>query len=298
MDNIYTNNDKLKLKRYKISINFHDNNDELINKYDDTITIKKLLKIANKVIDIVQFNKRATKVLHYIILQQTFNTDQIGIKIVLKKYDHDLMKYIFKYLGTSVKVSVFCYQLVSGPIHHIGPNQKLVDMYDDTLWTFNIDSFSQIYKEAGNAIHKLVNQLLQPATNLIGLGGESGYYAMANHKKFQQTNIFTNSEYIHDDCVDAGLDSTLVDYQKFNIMDHYLTPNTNLIVNISRRGLKESLAKQINMLDFQQIVYIGCDNIAITNDTNYLTNYQIYDKYKLSDSRFVIIFQKIDSSIT
>ena len=59
-------------------------------------------------------------------------------------------------------------------------------------------------------------------------------------------------------------------------------------MNISRKGLKE-LAKQINKMNFVQIIYIGCCDESVERDIRNLDRYEVKDNYKL-DYVYVINF--------
>jgi hypothetical protein len=168
---------------------------------------------------------------------------------------------------------------------------RLTDIYDGVSWSFDIDSFSQIFKESAEEIHRIVNLELIDANSFIGLGGEMGYYAKANQRKFQQVALFTNSQSIHSDCVNADQPCTLVNYDTFNLLDHHTTNDSVLLINISKNGLKR-LATQVNDLPFKQIIYISCDSKSLERDIKLMPNYARSKHYPIIHSRSVSILTK------
>jgi len=296
------------LKRHKICINFHQN-DELIEEYNDEITCQDLIDVANIIFDVIRNSDfinefpNFKQMFNYMIIQKTFNTNQIGIKVVFRYCyvsPDEFAEDFFKELTD--KVHVFCYQWTqdkSSPkdtdeIKYLTTQKRLVDLYDDVEWPLSIDSFSQIYSLVGENIHRLVNSILSESDTFIGLGGESGYYVKAaetNNNKFSSAKLFTNSYAIHQDCQFSNFDSHLVDYNSFELTKYYSSNDGVLLINISRKGLKK-LAKQINKLQFKQIIYIGCDLYYINQDLQRLDRYTVHNmtEFKIDDhnSRFVV----------
>lgn len=101
---------------------------------------------------------------------------------------------------------------------------------------------------------------------------------------FQSHTCLTNSDAIYDDYKTNLSDKNihLVDYDIIDLTNYILTPNNNMmLINISRNGLK-NLATQINKLNFDRIIYIGCCDKAVNNDIKELNNYKINQIYKIN----------------
>lgn len=292
-------------KRYKICINLTQN-DQLITNYSDDITCINIIDMANRIIKILNNRfKLVQGIFNYMILQKTFNTEQYGVKIVLKNIQDEssiittiiiIMNDI--YLSLSNEISVFCYQFTQNnrspddkdTVYYLTPKTRLDDIYDNVSWSFSIDSFSQVYKDSGETIHNIVNNCIQGANMFIGIGGESGYYFKANKDKFKNAQLFTNSIYIYEDCKHANYNCELVDYTIFDLIKYY-SDDCTLLVNISKNGLR-GLAKIINGLNFKQIIYIGCTEESIRKDIDALSNYNVINRYVLPNNRYILDLNK------
>lgn len=292
-----------KNKRYKICINFH-NNEKLVTSYIDTITHSDIINVANKIIDYIGTLDNSI-IFNYMIIQRTFNTGQIGVKFVLRYLNNDpyyLIKDIYSHICNYVRVC--CYQWTidnKSPkddsittyinIEQSSTNNLLTDIYDGIYWSYSIDSFSQIYRESSEEIHKLVNKEIMKSTNFIGIGGEMGYYAKANKDKFKNILLFTNSQSIYNDSLKEKQVCELVDYNIFEL-DNYYKDDSVLLINISKNGLKR-LAIQINKLNFKQIIYISCNSVSLSKDLGIMTNYNTIVSYNIPNGRTVSILHKI-----
>lgn len=284
-------------KRYKICINFH-NNKKLVTSYTDTITHSDIINVANKIIDYIG-TLDTSIMFNYMIIQRTFNTGQIGVKFVFRYLNddpYDLIKNIYSHICNYVIVC--CYQWTTD---NKSPkdddaiksftNSRLTDISDGVYWSYSIDSFSQIYKESSEEIHKIVNKEIIQSTNFIGIGGEMGYYAKANRDKFKNISLFTNSQSIYNDSLNEKQICELVDYNIFELNNYYRDDSV-LLINISKNGLKR-LTIQINKLHFKQIIYISCNPTSLSKDLKIMTNYKKEICYNIPNGRTVSILHII-----
>lgn len=268
-------------KRNKLHYIINSSNNSDFIQFNTNEQIIKLLNI------VLQYN---TSNYSQIIIQKCFNTDNFGILFVSNDNNiHDL-KYLYEQLK---QFSVFGYML-NDDIYYLSKNKVLVDIFDNSEYSYSIGSFTQTNKYSCDIIHDFINNnIIKNNCNFLGIGGEMRYYAHHNKQFLNNIQLCTDNKYIYTDCDHFKCD--LVDYKILDIGTYYLD-NTILLINISKKGLGH-LAKQINNMMFEQILYIGCSQKYVEKDIQNLNNYIIVSNNYFNiddngvDKRFIINFK-------
>ena len=262
--------------RQKISITLHQDN-KLIKNYNDNISHSDLLRLINKILNII--NNYQDDICHTLLVQKAFDSQTYALHIVFRAIDTCINQLLSNIIDVT-NISILSYQIDKEIIYYTN-NKFFNDNYNGHIWSYQIHSFIQNHFQIENKIHYLVNQWLLTNNHYLGLGGEMGYYALANKEKFQTFTCLTDNKYIYEDCcVNLSSDNIhLVNYSNIKLID-YIQSNDILLVNISKSGLRK-LADQVNKLHFKQIVYISCSSKSFNRDNIILTNYQIVNKIRL-----------------
>lgn len=261
-------NIKLHNYRIKICVNFLKN-DSLIQSYNDTITDEYLLKKINDIIRLLRIYK--FKKISYAYFHKSNFNNNYGILFALTQYNEEITDFFNYLLLNDRELIIIGYTIINKlkQITYHTKAQRLGYRYYDFIWPVSIDGFIQVNPETANQVHDTVDRLLVRNSTYVyyGLGGEMAVYAKKYEKEFKDTLCITNSEIIRNDYL-ANMDNSkcsLVDYNTVKLDEIFVDPNSVLLVNISRHGLR-NLAKQINILKFKQIIYIGCCDEAIIRD--------------------------------
>lgn len=261
--------------RLKICVNFIG-----ISEYNDTITNIFLLKQINQFINII---KELNFAISYAYFQKSNFTDEYGILFV-PSVPNDFSQ-LYEKLKINPNLNVLAYK-TKDEITYLSQNTRLSNYYYTFTWRISIDAFIQSHLEIHQHIHTLVDCWLMKDKKYTyyGIGGESGIYYKNNIDKFETSLCLTNSEPIYNDylCNISDNKIMLVDYDNIKLNVLITAKYKILVVNISRNGLK-GLAKQIEELNFDQIIYIGCSDKAIDYDSNILIKkYKINRLHKLN----------------
>lgn len=157
----------------------------------------------------------------------------------------------------------------------------------DAEFTYSIDGFAQVTeRDAGFAHNNVLEMLRNYNGNFIGIGGESLLYGIAG--KFKKVAVYTNSPGVHKDNLDNGGDSTLVDYEKFELE---VKEPTTCVANVSRKGLRSALCKQLNQLYVKNIIAVYCADVY-KRDLADLVNYYKAD-VRSNGNLYVVLFKRI-----
>lgn len=138
-------------------------------------------------------------------------------------------------------------------------------------------SFQQNNLLLGKKTRSCVNALINNATSMICIGGESYLYGLTN--KIHQIYHLTNSSSIFEDCqknsqyFNSIISNNLMDYNKLS----EVPKNFNCaLINLSL--LNSNLLKLINKSNVQEIVIINCNMNDFWNKIKLLTKYKIKTK--------------------
>lgn len=264
-----------------------------IMEYKDNITNNNLLCYINLFISII--NKYDIKYCIHALFQKSFDEELYGLIIAVnEKFDKDNIN-IIQSLLTPYILAINIYN------RHKPKNNDMIcyftkDRYfKNGLWYYSMSGFSQMYPELSKYIHVILQSWIRRTLceNYFGLGGESLYYTQFNKFKtircltdcdgVHEMNIY-NNEYFPNEC-------HLIDYNKL-IMKNYMSEKSNiLVINISRKGLR-NLNNQIINLSFDQIIYIGCCQQSVTKDVIILQS-----TYKIIDYQRIQMFPNDDNNI-
>lgn len=266
--------------RIKICVNFICNN-TLIKTYKDNITDNYLLFKINIILHLLQlFNIND---IPYAYFQKSNYSDYYSILFHLNLNLDEKINSFFKEILKDENLRVLAYLHNSKNPIYITKEMRLPYRHYHFIWYCSIDSFIQINPETSEQTHNIVEEFLikDRNINLYCLGGEMGIYGKKFRDDYKEIKCLTNSSPIyHDYCYNQNDNNCLlVDYNNLQLSTIINTTNNILIVNISRNGLKD-LAKQICLLNFKQIIYIGCCKEAIIKDMNILK-----EKYKVNRMR-------------
>lgn len=265
-DNVYNYTSKyIDWKRNNINWNqiFYGRNKLVVNineditEYNDNITDIQLIETINKLIKLINIDNR--KYFNYIELKKSFTNNQIGVKYVMNKKYNDIN------ILPIIDVHILCYQLNHGDnqIYYLTKNKYFKDIYENNVkWYHQITSFTQSSNYLILLIHKYVNQwIIKDKYNFIGLGGESGYYALYNKEYFNNITLLSSHQSIIEDYTyncQVFAKIYKIDYNTFNFHEwQNLNDNNILLVNVSKNGLK-NMINYVN--NFKQIIYIGCND--------------------------------------
>lgn len=259
--------------RIKICVNFDG------KPYHDTITNPYLLEKINQFIA-CDFKVR------YAYFQKSNTSQEYGI-IISNDGDH---KTIYDKIKDDIELTVFGYQS-KDEITYLTTNTRIRNQYYDFDWKVSINGFVQPNPYVGTLIHEIVDRMIIKDTDYMfyGLGGESGVYGY--NGKFTESLCLTNSKSIYDDYKNNKKDNKicLIDYEKDQLNQHINNDDKKiLLVNISRNGLKK-LAHQITKLNFEQIIYIGCCDKAVSQDIEILQK-----RYKINEIKKLIQFPETE----
>ena len=266
--------------RIKICVNFIQN-DVHITTYSDTITNLYLLEKINRFIRLlIQLNNQN---IVYGTFQKSNHMNNYGVIIALNK-QINITEFYDKI--KEIDLTIFGYYVLPDKtITYLTVNNRLQNYYYNFIWYISLNSFVQINPYTGQNIHQIIDKLINKNNfNYYGLGGEMGVYLKRNLTIFRYYICLTNSQTIYDDYLInlSNKNIYLVDYDNINLKSFVTTENNNiLLVNISRNGLK-NIASQINKIKFDQIIYIGCCDIAVNQDIKELNNYKINQIFKLN----------------
>jgi tRNA/tmRNA/rRNA uracil-C5-methylase (TrmA/RlmC/RlmD family) len=275
--------------RNKICINFHS--PKLIKSYSDQISLQTLIDLANLILnEAQQLSQGSQEMLNYMVLEKSNSSEEYAIKFVFKYMEkteqcHQTASQLIPLIANNNhQLTIICYQ-----INHNDPtkyfltkNQYFQDQYGKTQWIHQVDTFIQAIPELSALIHDYINQwICIDGSNLIGLGGEMGYYAKYNLESLHQVEIVSDSKTIIDDCQlnfqnNPKVKAELVKYENLNIKSK-LTQQIDqwiLLINMSK-GLG-NLIEQVKQFQFKQILYIGCKPNYVNRDLDLLKQqYQI-----------------------
>jgi hypothetical protein len=289
-----------KKTRSKICINFHDNQKNLISKYNDEITQEDIVKLANDILVVIPELIAETKFLNYMIIEKSVGIEQTeyAIKVVFSKYDkaESVMVSLLERVKLNITLAAYQQDHVSDK-YMITKKTHFNDYYDGTLWKHQIDSFVQSCSEMSRIVHNSINSwILKNGYNFLGLGGECGYYGLANKQHFKNQILMTSSVVIYDDCkLNTNVECKLIDYTNYDFKEIMDTENTILLVNVSKKGLQRML-DHVCKYKFKQILYIGCCEKYVMSDLEALSKiYKVCNMVKIdlpnNNSEFIVDLQ-------
>jgi hypothetical protein len=179
----------------KTEINLLTNKKELIVSYTNDNVTPMIVKIANQIISKLKTLELTDySFLNYVVVELSYNKKEIGIKFVFQKTIptniKDILNSIYLNLLVEHNIVIFCYQPDHSSLERffISKTEFFDDMYDDTPWIHQIDSFVQ--NSNSSTIHKIINSWIEKSTiqkcNFFGIGGEMGYYAKKNKNMFDK----------------------------------------------------------------------------------------------------------------
>lgn len=261
--------------RIKICVNFNG------NPYNDTITDPYLL---NKINRFIHHNFKVK----YAYFQKSNTYPEYGI-VVSSDGDYDT---IYNKIKLDTELQVFGYYNEKKEIEYLTTETRIRNKYYDFDWKVSINGFVQPNRYIGQIIHEIVDEMIIKDTDytFYGLGGESGMYGYKY--QFNKSLCLTNYKAIYDDYKSNRNDNQihLINYEQDQLTD-YIDDQLNkkiLVVNISRNGLRK-LADQISRMNFDQIIYIGCCDKAVSQDIEILQK-----KYKINEIKKLIQFPETE----
>ena len=252
------------MQRFKIIVDFK-------SKEYEQITNEILLIFIN------YFRENVSFTFKDILFRISFDEKMLGILIYLNEKTMNIEK-VYETLKLYSNELIFAYSYQNNTIY-LSENKYFIE--DD--WKCCIDSFSQVSKFSNENVHSFVNHLISSSKSksFLGLGGESYYYAVKNRYCFSCCTAITNSKNIHDNWIINKYNDIdeliLTSYEILNIKK-YIKDNTFLIVNISKKGLKDLVYDIINV---KEIIYIGCCNKYVEKDLKVLKENYIITDYKI-----------------
>lgn len=215
--------------------------------------------------------------------QKSNCSNNYGIILVCSNLTENVIHIYHKMRDENLKI--FAYE-INSVVTYLTEESRLIYKYYGFDWYCSLESFIQINVNAGNYIHDLIEKLIDDTNKIYAIGGEAGIYTKAFKKEYL---CLTNSKAIYNDCLfNQQSNCELVDYNNVDLRNYIQENNGILIVNISRNGLR-NLARQILNFNFNQILYIGCSDVAVKRDLDILTK-----RYKMETIIKINQFPKTD----
>lgn len=274
-----------------------------ISSYKDEITNIKLLSVINDFILLI--HKLTIRDCIHAIFQKSYDSDQYGIILTVKS-TYDLIQ--MELLQKELKLHIFAINLYN-PIKPKN-NDQLTYITDNKYfnrfdWLYSMDGFSQIYGQLSLFIHNQISELIQDSKccNYIGLGGESLSYS--KYFKFKKVICLTDCIGVHTSNLENlkkyPSNNYLVDYQNLKLENYVSHKNNLLLINISRKGLRQ-LTQQIDINSYPELIYISCCEKSLNIDLKVLSfNYKIIFKRRLqmfpNDTKNIMHIIKLISNL-
>ncbi len=287
-----------------------------VDVYVDSVTDPELVMFINQFIKSFKEFGLVVGNIVQVLFQKSFSGDEYGVVVsvlkdkLLEGFD-DIKKYysICKELTDSNNICV-----VFGLNYHdkhrakdfhvdvwISQSKYLVNRYKNFSWFYTMDSFSQSSKFVNDTVHEFVLGKVAVANhklkNFFGLGGESAFYALCS--KFDNVVCVTDSIGVHENNTYnfGSSNSYLVDYCKLKVGE-YLGKSNNwfLLVNISKKGLRDLSDQLVSLDSLEEIVYVGCDEAVVRKDMIKLVDskkYGVLDMLKVSGGVTVVHLKKL-----
>jgi tRNA/tmRNA/rRNA uracil-C5-methylase (TrmA/RlmC/RlmD family) len=298
----------------KACINLIDSNKKLLNIYENTLIDSDLVRIVNEILQIIRGLENSDH-WNYILIHKipTKFDYKFAIKFVYKNSNKNTNYHQITQNFLQINPIVLCFKLDHNSVstEYITHETHYVSHYDGTDWIHSIDSFVQ--NNYSIPIHRAVNEwmyLINPnRLNILGIGGESGYYIKHFDKLASKpitAEIYTDNDCIHKDNQrnfdkHPNIMCSKVNYITFHdsykshirvgassVFEPYVT-----IVNISKNGLSQyHLTETVAELHSRFIIYIGCSLAAIKLDSDiFEQSYKVRQRIVISDSNYLLLLE-------
>jgi tRNA/tmRNA/rRNA uracil-C5-methylase (TrmA/RlmC/RlmD family) len=161
-------------------------------------------------------------------------------------------------------------------------NKRLHEKYNNILVSRNHCTFFQTFYDVSNKIHACVLEWNNDYSDKILLGGEMYYYGLLLQNYYDKIFMYSDFDSIIQDAeinMKYLKEVKKVIIKKINYNDVIFDHTENLIVNISKSGLKKNLCKQLKS---KQITIISCNEKSFERDYNMLKHkYYLFKKLNI-----------------